>query len=122
MVKSAALDVTGVNKGEVAIGKLRCGGGSGGGGGGRESGGGAAAMETAPDVESKDGSILLDDSLYLYFNISDLTALNSDCRNCTCCCNAEIAPMHPYTGSLSLTFASYTRLFAASALCPSGTS
>lgn len=34
-------------------------------------------------------------SRYLYLNISALTALRSDCNDCICCCNAEIAPMQP---------------------------
>lgn len=110
-------------------------GGSGGGGGG---GGGAAIETTAPEEGSivgtwwwwwwwwEEGGIilfmLLLASLSLYLSIAALTALSSACKDWTCCCKAEIAPMHPYTGSLSLTFASYTRLFAASALWHSGTS
>ena len=58
----------------------------------------------------------------LYLRIADRTAVSSDCKAWTCCCRAEIAPMHPYTGSLSLTFASYTRLFAESDLWASSTS
>ena len=61
-------------------------------------------------------------SRWLYLRISDRTAVSSACKAWTWCCRADIAPMHPYTGSLSLTFASYTRLFAASALWFSGTS
>lgn len=68
----------------------------GGGGDGAVVGGGGAATETARE-ESKaawdDGIILV--SLYLYFNISALTALSSACNDWTCCCKAEIAPMHP---------------------------
>lgn len=45
-------------------------------------------------------------SLYLYFSISALTAFSSACNDWTCCCKAEIAPMHPYTGSLNLKLAS----------------
>lgn len=82
------------------------GGGSGGGGGG---GGGGAAIETAP----AEGSIatwweegIMWASLSLYLSISALTTLSSACKDWTCCCKAEIAPMHPYTGSLSLTLAS----------------
>lgn len=45
-------------------------------------------------------------SLYLYFSISALTAFNSACKDWTCCCKADIAPMHPYTGSLNLKLAS----------------
>ena len=43
----------------------------------------------------------------LYLRISDRTAVSSACKAWIWCCRAEIAPMHPYTGSLSLTFASY---------------
>lgn len=86
-------------------GRGREGGGRGGGGGG---GGGGAAIETAPDEGSiatwEEGIMLA--SLSLYLSISPLTALSSACKDCTCCCKAEIAPMHPYTGSLSLTLAS----------------
>lgn len=45
-------------------------------------------------------------SLYLYFSISALIAFSSACKVWTCCCKADIAPMHPYTGSLSLKLAS----------------
>lgn len=45
-------------------------------------------------------------SLYLYLKISVLIALSSACKDWTCWFKVEIAPMHPYTGSLSLTFAS----------------
>lgn len=45
-------------------------------------------------------------SLYLYFSISSLIAFSSACKDWTCCCKADIAPMHPYTGSLSLRLAS----------------
>ena len=91
-------------------------GGKGGGGGGVVGGGvgGGAAIETAPEEVSKakwwwwwwweEGMIFA--SLYLYLSISVLTALSSACKDWTCCCKAEIAPMHPYTGSLSLTLAS----------------
>lgn len=74
-------------------------GGGGGGGGGACAGGcagGGAATETAPE-ESKaiwEGGMILA-SLYLYFSISALTALSSACRDWTCCCKAEIAPMQP---------------------------
>lgn len=34
-------------------------------------------------------------SLSLYLSISALTALSSACKDWTCCCKAEIAPMHP---------------------------
>lgn len=61
-------------------------------------------------------------SLNLYFNVSFLTAFNSDCKAWICCCKVDITPMEPYIGSLSLKFASYTKLFAASALWFSGTS
>ena len=61
-------------------------------------------------------------SLYLCLKISVLIALSSACRVWICCCKADISPMHPYTGSLILRFASYTRLFAASALWLSGNS
>lgn len=69
------------------------GGGGGGGGGGAV---GGAESETAPE-ESKatwEEEIMFA-SLYLYFSISALTALSSACRDWTCCCRAEIAPMHP---------------------------
>ena len=92
----------------------KTGGGGGGGGGGGVGGGGrrvrcGAAMETAPKGTKSAGleeMMLLVASLYLYFNISVLTELSSACKECICCCKAEIAPMHPYTGSLSLKFAS----------------
>jgi hypothetical protein len=42
----------------------------------------------------------------LYLCISSLIALSSPNNDWICCCKDEIAPMHPYTGSLSLTFAS----------------
>jgi len=45
-------------------------------------------------------------SLYLYFSISALIAFSSACKDWTCCCKVDIAPMHPYTGSLSLKLAS----------------
>lgn len=80
---------------EVVLGRVGGGGGGGGGGCGAGTGDGAAT-ETAPE-ESKatwdDGIILA--SLYLYFNISVLTAFSSACKDWTCCCKAEIAPMHP---------------------------
>lgn len=66
--------------------------------------------------------LLLVASLNLYFNVSFLTAFNSDCKAWICCCKVDITPMEPYIGSLSLKFASYTKLFAASALWFSGTS
>lgn len=104
------------------------GGGGGGGGGGGVAGGGtdgSSVIDMAPE-ETKaawvEAMMLVAASLYLYFSISPLIALSSACNDCTCCCKAEIAPMHPYTGSLSLKFASYTRLFAVSALWLSGTS
>jgi hypothetical protein len=31
----------------------------------------------------------------LYLSISLLNTLSSACKDWTCCCNAEIAPMHP---------------------------
>lgn len=111
--------------------ELEVGGWGGAGGGG---GGGGAEIETAPEELGRigmwwwwwwweeGGMMLVVASLSLYLSISALTALSSACKDWTCCCKAEIAPMHPYTGSLSLTFASYTRLFAASALWLSGTS
>lgn len=86
------------------------GGGGGGRGGGRGvgggGGGGGGVIETVP-VENKarwwvgDIIMLLLLSwcvavwLYLYLKISALTAFNSACRDCTWCCKAEIAPMHP---------------------------
>lgn len=103
-------------------------GGGGGGGGGRAAGGegkiacgGNVAMDTTPWWiwgETKlataawwvevveETKWLLVASLYLYLNISVLTALSSACRVWICCCKADISPMHPYTGSLSLKFAS----------------
>lgn len=103
-------------------------GGRGGGGGGRGGGGdgeiacGGAAMETTPGETNEDETIWVAASLYLYLSISVLIALSSACKDWSWCCKADITPMQPYTGSLSLKFASYTRLFAASALWLSGTS
>lgn len=80
-------------------------GGRGGGGGG---GGGGVAIETDPEdwsIGTWEEDIMLA-SLSLYLSISPLTTLTSACKDWTCCCKAEIAPMHPYTGSLSLTLAS----------------
>lgn len=83
------------------------GGGSGGGGGGTVFCGGAAIIETkSAGLEEIEIILLLEASLYFCFNISALTALSSVCKDWICCCKAEIAPMHPYTGSLSLKFAS----------------
>lgn len=80
------------------------GGGGGGGGGGRGDGGGGGGggvvTGTAP-VENKakwwEGIIWWSwwVSVYLYLRISALTAFNSACRDCTWCCKAEMAPMHP---------------------------
>lgn len=90
----------------------------GGGSSGEETNVTGLSLELQPCGEFK----LIVASLCLYFNISARTALSSAVRDWICCCNAKIAPVHPYTGSLSLKFASYTRLFAASALWVSGTS
>jgi len=92
---------------EEEVWGIELGGGSGGGGGG---GGGGAAIETAPDEGSigtwwEEGGIMWA-SLSLYLSISALTTLSSACKDWTCCCKPEIAPMHPYTGSLSRTLAS----------------
>lgn len=69
-------------------------GGRGGGGGG---GGGGTITEISPEEGSiamwEEGIMLA--SLSLYLSISDLTALSSACKDWTCCCKAEIAPMHP---------------------------
>lgn len=68
-------------------------------------GGGSATTETSPE-ESND--VIWEDGVreVLYFIISALITFSSACKAWTCCCRAEMAPMHPYTGSLSLTFAS----------------
>lgn len=69
-------------------------------------GGGSVAMDTAPE-ESND--VIWEDGMrvvVLYFIISALITFSSICKAWTCCCRAEMAPMHPYTGSLNLTFAS----------------
>lgn len=86
------------------------GGGRGGGGGwwwlGTVAGDGVATVTTVePPLVSEDskvtweaeelGIIVLAASLYLYFMISALTVLISDCKFWTCCCKAEIAPIHP---------------------------
>jgi len=72
------------------------GGGDAVGGGGVEGAGDGAAIETAPE-ESKATweEWIMFASLYLYFSISFLTALSSASNDWTCCCKAEIAPMHP---------------------------
>lgn len=82
-------------------------GGGGGGGGGMVRGG--AAIEVAPEGTNSaavEEMMLPVASLYFWFNISFLTALSSACKDRICCCKAEIVPMHPYTGSLSLKLAS----------------
>lgn len=71
--------------------------GRGGGGGGWVVDGSGAAIETAPDESMatwEEGGTRLA-SLHLYFIISALTAFSSACKDWTCCCKAEIAPMHP---------------------------
>lgn len=100
----------------------------GGGGGDREIACGGAAMETTwpGEITKEEEETLMlwvaAASLYLYLSISALIAFTSTCKDWSWCCKADITPMQPYTGSLSLKFASYTRLFAASALWLSGTS
>ena len=108
----------------------RGGGGGGGGGGGAGGGewemawGGNEAMDTKPwwiwgeiklvtaawwwvvAVVVVEETMWLVASLYLCLNISLLTALSSAWRVWICCCKADISPMHPYTGSLNLKFAS----------------
>jgi hypothetical protein len=78
------------------------------GGGGRNTGGGdsGGAPEETKSAGVLEEMMLLVASLYFCFNISVLTAFSSACKDWICCCKAEIAPMHPYTGSLSLKFAS----------------
>lgn len=44
------------------------------------------------------------------------------CSTSICCWREEMAPTHPYTGSLTLAFASYTMLLTASPLWCSGSS
>ena len=87
------------------------GGGRSGGGGGEAEHGCSMATETARGVAVAraawvEAMMLLAVSLYFNLKISALTALSSACKDCTSCCNAEIAPMQPYTGSRSLTLAS----------------
>lgn len=70
---------------------------------------GIAAIDIASAEETKATcweEIILAASLYLYFSISALIAFSSACKVWTCCCKADIAPMHPYTGSLILKLAS----------------
>ena len=70
---------------------------------GRRGGGGSvlAGGGTAIDTASEEGSITWEEegimlaSLSLYLSISALTALSSASKYWTCCCNEEIAPMHP---------------------------
>lgn len=87
MVASWVEDIV---EGRIVTGGCGCGGG-----------GSTVAMDTAPE-DSNDGMSVV----VLYFIISALITFSSACNAWTCCCREEIAPMHPYTGSLNRTFAS----------------
>lgn len=63
-------------------------------------GGSGATKETSPEEARRAaawdaGRTVAPADLYLYFNISALTAASSASKAWTCCCKAEIAPMHP---------------------------
>lgn len=60
----------------------------------------AAGIDASPDETTKAAAweekrVAVAASLYLYFSISALTACSSACKDWTCCCRADIAPMHP---------------------------
>ncbi|WVZ03223.1 hypothetical protein V8G54_024029 [Vigna mungo] len=53
---------------------------------------------------------------------SACASANWVCKTSTCCCREDMAPTHPYTGSLTLALASYTIELTASLRWYSGSS